>query len=108
MYIYFHVINRQARPKVHASRRLHLPSHSLRFGDDVAGGARAAKPKTRLSTRLERTVRRRQCGGFLSAVKNYLNKKKWKKELSEIKKTLKALKNKRLYWRKEKRSWRIF
>jgi dehydrogenase/reductase SDR family member 1 len=35
----------------------------------VAGGVREAnKFKTCLSTRLERTIRRRQCGGFLSAV----------------------------------------
>jgi hypothetical protein len=36
---------------------------------DVAGHARAAnKFKTRLSARLERTVRRRQYGGFIRAV----------------------------------------
>jgi hypothetical protein len=61
MYLYYHKINKQAN---------HKTTLSAGATPALAGGAREAnKFKTRLSTRLVRTV---ACGGFLSAVKSQL------------------------------------
>jgi len=58
MYLYYHKINKQAN---------HKTTLSAGATPALAGGAKEAnKFKTRLSTRLVRTV---ACGGFLSAVR---------------------------------------